>query len=313
MTSHKYLYFLKLQHFYQPLAELETFKFFTEELVADQRIITNNTKSDITDAVFIDFGAEILAQAATLGELRLKVKELQVTIHQGKVLTPTAGLHPEVKTEDLFQILEFVEGTFNLNKPEELYALVRDHDYWYFSKVFTTKSNNFYKHSKKPFTFSSALNAMSARAAVNLLSDVGPDFLDCGCGSGSVTLEACDSGLNVFAIDRHHQPIEMTGKNLKHFNYTAHLELRDLKDWKQKVDSAIIDFPYGFACHRDEADEKMSLKALFPLTKQVVFFASSDLTAIMEDIGYRIIKTKVMDYPNVTRHIIYAYAGRTEI
>ena len=154
------------------------------------------------------------------------------------------------------------------------------------------------------------MNAISARVAVNLLKDAGPNFLDCGCGSGSITLEACHSGLNVTAIDRSSQAVSMTKENLEFFNYSARVYHSELSNWTNVHDSAVIDFPYGFSCTRDEKDELRSLELLFPLVKQSVFFSSTDLTPQMKKIGYRILNQKVMKYPNVIRHIIHARAGR---
>lgn len=309
-STHSFLYFLRLQTFHQPLAEMESQAFFGVEIEEDQRFIISKEKIDISHAAFIQWGGRILAEAASLEELCTKVREQQIIFERARVLHPSAGLHPKVIQEDLFTLLEEVTGTFDLSNPQELYALTRDHDKWYFVSIHSSCSKKWFRHKKKPATFSSALNSITARTIINCLQSAGPSFLDCGCGSGSVTLEACDSGLEVTAIDRHQQAIDMTRENLLHFNFKARLELSSLDKWKETHDSAVIDFPYGHFCKRDEQEESEMLQQLYPLVKEVVFIASTDLSAQMQQIGYQILKQKVMKYPNVTRHIIHARAGR---
>ena len=310
MSQPKNLYFLKLQDFHLPLAELESLSYFGFEISPAQRFVLSDKEVDISDSAFFDWGGKILVKADSYEQYLEAMAEAQITVCDARIETPSAGNHPKVQKDVLFEVLEHIEGTFDLSQPKERYAICRDHDSWYFVKIFSEKSNRMFEHSKKPATFSSALNATSARVAVNILKNAGSDFLDCGCGSGSITLEACHSGLNVFAIDRSAHAVSMTETNLKHFNYTAELYNKELKDWNKKHDSAVIDFPYGFSCTRDEEEELQSLSLLFPLVYQSVFFSSTDLCPQMEAIGYQIIKHKVMKYPNVTRHIIHAVAGR---
>ena len=308
-----FLYLFRLQEFYHPLADLECQAFLKQGLAYDQRFVLSPLKVDITHSAFIDWAGEILSQAPSLKELCSKVELLQLQVDQARVEYPTAGMHPAVCQDDLFEVLEFIDGTFNLKNPEERYALTRDNNTWYFVKITSSHSSKFLKHRQKPATFSSALNAITARTAINCLVEAGPNFLDCGCGSGSVTLEACDSGMNVTAIDRSSQATGMTRTNLKHFGYQARVVDSDLMNWNELHDSAIIDFPYGFSCKRDEEDEIKNIHHLYPLVKQVIFIASSDLSPLMNEIGYQILNLKVMKYPNVTRHIIHATAGRREL
>ena len=101
----------------------------------------------------------------------LRAHLTDLAVNDARIETPTAGKHPKVPKESLFAVLEQIEGSFNLSKPVERYAICRDHNKWFFVKIFTAKSNRMYQHSKKPATFSSALNAISARVAVNLLKD----------------------------------------------------------------------------------------------------------------------------------------------
>ncbi|WDE96000.1 methyltransferase [Lentisphaera profundi] len=309
-NKHTNIYFLKLQEFYHPLAELESSSFFGFEIERDQRFVFSEKKVDISDSAFFDWGAEILVQENDFEQFLETIKNAEFSLCEGRIETPSAGNHPKVNKDVLFQVLEYIEGSFNLNSPKERYAICRDHDNWYFVKIFSEKSNRLFEHSKKPATFSSALNSISARVAINLLKNAGNNFLDCGCGSGSLSLEACHSGLKVTAIDRSAQAVSMTEENLAYFNYSAELHHKELKDWTKTHDSAVIDFPYGFSCARDEEEELQNLHLLFPLVYQSVFFSSTDLSPQMKAIGYQIIKHKVMKYPNVTRHIIYALAGR---
>ena len=308
-----FLYLFRFQEFHYPLADLESQALLKQSINIAQRFVTSQEKVDVTRSAFIDWGIEILASGNTLKELCDHLKLLKIEVHQARVEYPSAGLHPDVTKEHLFEVLEFVEGNFNLKHPEERYALTRDHHLWYFGKIHSSHSSKFLKHRQKPATFSSALNAITARTIINCLLDAGNNFLDCGCGSGSVTLEACDSNLQVTAIDRSYQAVGMTRENVAHFGYEARIEQKDLMDWSEKHDSAVIDFPYGFSCKRDEEDEIKNIHHLFPLVKQVVFIASSDLSPLMTEIGYQILNQKVMKYPNVTRYIIHAKAGRSHL
>ena len=308
-----FLYLFRFQQFHHPLADLESQALLKQAIKPDQRFVTSHKKVDVTRSAFIDWGIEIFASGKTLQELCDRLKPLEIEVQQARVEYPSAGLHPDVTKEDLFEVLEFVEGDFNLKHPQERYVLTRDHNLWYFGKIHSSHSAKFLKHRQKPATFSSALNAATARTVINCLLDAGSNFLDCGCGSGSVTLEACDSGLQVTAIDRSYQAIGMTRENVAHFGYEARIEQKDLMDWNERHDSAVIDFPYGFSCKRDEEDEIKNIHHLFPLVKEVVFIASSDLTPLMTEIGYQILNQKVMKYPNVTRYIIHAKAGRRDL
>ena len=134
-----FLYLFRFQQFHHPLADLESQALLKQEIKTDQRFVTSHTKVDVTRAAFIDWGIQILASGKTLQELCAHLKPLNIEVHQARVEYPSAGLHPDVSKEDLFEVLEFIEGNFNLKHPQERYALTRDHELWYFGKVHSSQ------------------------------------------------------------------------------------------------------------------------------------------------------------------------------
>ena len=99
--------------------------------------------------------------------------------------------------------------------------------------------------------------------------------------------------------------MELARKNLDHFQLAARLLEMNAIDIAEDFDSAVIDFPYGIACHRNPEEELQIMKSLFPRVKQAIFLIIEESREKLEACGYEIIQHEVMKYNKLSRYFYH--------
>ncbi len=122
MSQPKNLYFLKLQDFHLPLAELESLSFFGFEISPEQRFVLSDKEVDISDSAFFDWGGKILIKADSYEQYLESMAEAQINVCDARIETPSAGNHPKVKKDVLFEVLEHTEGSTHSLRPILLFS-----------------------------------------------------------------------------------------------------------------------------------------------------------------------------------------------
>ena len=302
------LYLLKYHDNSWPLVRLEMRARFGFEPPPGKRMyLLASAPQDITHSACIEKAVELIARAPDIASLGALLLERLPRVEEAMVDMRSIGHEPSPSTPDLYQLLPFIKGTFELKNPKVRFLLTRTSEEWLFGRIVSEASKKWTVHSRKPKTFSSALEAQFARFCLNALAPHGKELLDAGCGSGSVLVEAADMGFRATGIDLQASAIGMARANLEHFGYIADLKIADVREWKHPTELAFVDFPYGYRCARDRDGELAMARALAAITtKAAIFICGEEMSDDIRSAGWDILDAATMPFVNVTRHVLLA-------
>lgn len=102
----------------------------------------------------------------------------------------------------------------------------------------------------RPYLMIGSINAIYARAFVNLMSCAPGDIIaDPFCGSGAFLIEAGMMGVEVFGCDISEKHSSGCIRNLSHYGVKRHdvrvMDALDITDLKKRFDGVVTDLPWG--------------------------------------------------------------------
>ena len=179
-----------------------------------------------------------------------------------------------------------IEGDAEYYHPDITYAVCSYKGYWYFATL--TKNNaDWHKHKQKPFTYSSSINPVIAKALVNIAAQGNKDkrLIDACCGVGTIILEACFAGYSIEGCEINKTICGQARENISHFNYKAAIHHSDIKDIRRVYDAAIVDLPYNLFCHADDATLLHIIKSTGKIAERLVIVSISDISEMISLCG----------------------------
>lgn len=260
---------------------------FTEHLV------------DISESAYVKLCGELKLKTVTFQELLEKITaadfdydQFRIEVHSS--IRTRADLESNIK--GVISIADAIKrGNPNLSNPGIFIDVLGDETGYYFLVRKSIMSNSWQAHIQKPYSFSSSLGARHCRALVNIACHNAKTFLDPCCGFGNVVLEAAFLGLEASGNDLNPKQVWYAEENLKHFGFERHILQQDaltlLPD--SKVDSIIVDFPYGLNSHAPEDFYFDFINYFFTRTKTLVTLTMVPFAEELEKAGYQVIGVAV--------------------
>lgn len=290
MPTHNYIYSFKYDIHNDELCKLESRQIFNQE--EKNNLLFSNIKVDPSISPFIKSRFEIITSAEDYSALLENIRQENIHMDGFKaeylVLDGDSTGYAE-RLNKLKDVGYCIEGDPDYISPSITYSICYYKNIWYFG-VLVKHDTAWFKHKKKPFSFSSAINMDIAKTLVSIASKGNKSnrLLDAGCGVGTVMLEACISGFNIEGCDIHWKACQATRKNLAHYDYTANVYRSDIKDISNKYDAAIIDLPYNLFSHSDDDNTLHIIESAAKVAPQVVIVSTSDIQTLIEKSGLRI-------------------------
>ena len=109
--------------------------------------------------------------------------------------------------------------------------------------------------------------------------------------------------MNVTAMDLNPNMVDMTKRNMQHFNYSAKYLNDNAATTTATADSGIVDFPYGFHCERDHEEEISIIKNTIQGTKCLCLIHGEDITPQIESCGGMVFERMIIPAVNVKRYV----------
>jgi len=290
MSNHNYIYPFNYKDHHNELCKLESMHLFEKE--EKNKLLFSNIKIDSSISAFIKNRFEIILSSENYSDLIKKIKKENIHVEEFKVeyliLDGDATTYAE-RLQKLRDIGYSIEGESNYYTPIITYAICHYKNIWYFG-ILIKKNMDWLKHKNKPCSFSNSLDIFLAKTLVNIASkgDKTKSLLDACCGVGTVMLEACFSGFKIEGCDINWKAIRHTRQNLAHYNYTANVIGSDIKDLDKKYDAAIVDLPYNLYAYSNDLIISNIIESTAKLTTRIVIVSISDITNLINDIGFRI-------------------------
>ena len=139
-----------------------------------------------------------------------------------------------------------INGDPDLFHPESVFGFLTVDDKWYFGRYEESESV-WYRHQKKPHSYSTSLSTRVARAVANIAvpNPEGLKVIDPCCGIGTVLVEALSMGIDIVGRDINPLVIEPVQENLAHFGLVGDVVAGPIAEVVERYDVAIIDMPYN--------------------------------------------------------------------
>lgn len=290
MQINNYIYSFSYDKTESELCKLESRYLFNKEEKNKQ--LFSDVKVEPSSSPFIKKRLDVTLSSDDYSTLINQIKNENICVEGFKaeylVLAGDTTAYAN-RLEKLKDIGYSIDGTPDYYKPTITYALCQFKGTWCFG-ILVKNSFDWFKHKKKPFSFSNSININIAKALVNIAakSDKDKTLLDACCGVGTIMLEACFSGYNIEGCDINWKVCRQSRANLEHFNYSTTVYRSDIKDITKRYDAAIIDLPYNLFSCADEDTLTHIIESTVQITDRLVIVSTLDIADIINNSGLKI-------------------------
>ena len=262
------------------------------------------TLDGIPRAAYLSTGVRLIAQGATLDALAADVARLSFSADRFRIeCVGVSGQANLQKQKAILTIADVIQGAPDLDHPQRRFLIIIHDDGFYFGEIMVTATRSYREHDAKPYRTSSSLPSQLARAMVNLAYPAHM-ILDPCCGTGSILLEACATGVTALGIDRNPKMVGMTRQNLFYFGYQAVVERGDARQCAISTDAVVTDLPYGRFLEYDEDNLRAILRQMASQAPLGVYLTEQDITPWLQDAGYTNIEVfRVRKRAGMTRYV----------
>jgi tRNA G10 N-methylase Trm11 len=213
----------------------------------------------------------------------------------------------ECMQDAILNIANAIYGAPDLNHPQQRLLLIESDHGFYLTEILVETDRSYQKHDKKPYRTSSSLPSQLARAMVNLAYPA-QTILDPCCGTGSIILEACITGVKAYGIDRNPKMVGMTRRNALHFGYDAVIQRGDATCYTQSIGAVVTDLPYGRFLEHDDDNIKAILRQMVTLAPRGIYLTEQDISTWLYQAGYHKVDVfRVRKRAGMTRFIHRAW------
>ena len=295
MTNSEFIYTYVRHGDEFDLCKLEMRSFFGID--APINVLKSSVKVDPSRSPFMKERLEVLFKADSWTKLIEKAKEFDTGEPTFKVLClNTIELNTTKKVEhDERQKREReiglqINGEPDLFHPETVYGFVNLDETWYFGKYVESESI-WFRHQKKPHSYSTALSTRVARAVANIAvpNPAGVKVIDPCCGIGNVLVEALSMNMDIVGRDINPLVIEPAQENIAYFGLSGDVTVGPIAEVDEMYDVAIIDMPYNIFSAATPEDQLDILLHARRIAKRVVVVTIETIDHMMNEVGFIIV------------------------
>ncbi|MFL6517761.1 MAG: TRM11 family SAM-dependent methyltransferase [Bacillus sp. (in: firmicutes)] len=269
-------------------------------------------KIDPSRSPFIKERIKMLYEAESLEDLYSQVETLQLNGATFKVnyVKNTGQSKSEKEGFEKRRAIErelglHLTGKADLRQPDRLFGVMNVNGNWIFGEYVKSEAI-WFRHQKKPNSYSTALNTRVARAVVNIAipNPNGIKAIDPCCGIGTVLVEARSMGIDMVGSDRNQLILPGARENLVYFGLIGEINLRDMRDITNHYDVAIIDLPYNLCSVITLEEQLEMLQSARRFANRVVFVTVESIDEILIKAGFLIIDRAVAKKGVFIREVI---------
>jgi tRNA G10 N-methylase Trm11 len=240
----------------------------------------------INQAAYLSTGMQTIAKGASMEALIADLVRQSFSADRFRIeIITLAERVPALKQDAILAVADAINGAPDLNHPQRRFQLIACDNGFYLGEILTKSSHSYQKHDSKPYRTSSSLPSQLARALVNLAYPA-RSLLDPCCGTGSILLEACATGVAAFGIDRNPKMVGMTRRNLEYYRYEAVVQRGDATQSTQPSEAVVTDLPYGRFLEHDDNNIQMILRQMAVLAPLGIYLTEQDISAWLQEAGY---------------------------
>ncbi len=277
------------------LAKLEMRSFFGTDTASN--VLTSAVAIHPSRSPFMKERLEILFEADSWKDLIEQVKQLDTQNATFKVhcintmkLRSTEKIDHKDRRQLEREIGLEINGEPNLLQPEIIYGFMSVDDKWYFGNYLESESV-WFRHQKKPHSYSTALSTRVARAVTNIAvpNPEGLKVIDPCSGIGNVLVEALSMQIDIVGRDINPLVIKPAQENIAYFGLSGEVTAGPIAEVVNHYDVAIIDMPYNIFSEATPADQLAILRHARRIADRVVVVTIETIDHMMAEVGLSII------------------------
>jgi tRNA G10 N-methylase Trm11 len=292
------------------LCALEMRSFFRED--TQSSVMESTVEFDPSRSPFIKERIAVMYEGENLQDLLLLVENLQLNGATFQVIYVENGTRSkaekvgyEKRRSVEREIGLHVNGKPDFHHPDRTFGVMNVNGRWVFGEYLKSEAV-WFRHQKKPHSYSIALNTRVARAIVNIAipSPSGIKAIDPCCGIGTVLVEARSMGIDIVGSDLNHLILDGARANIAHFGLTGEVDLADIRAITTHYDVAIIDLPYNLYSVTTPEDQLEMLQSARSFAKKIVVVTVASIDDILIKSGFTILDRAVAKKGLFTREVI---------
>src|SRR4051812_39211994 len=230
-----YIYTFAYSEDERSLCALEMRSLFGE--ASHTNVLESPVKIDPSRSPFIKERIAVIYKADSPEDLFTQVETLQLSgatfkvnyvKNSGQSKSEQAGFEKRRAIERELGL--HINGIADLRQPDRLFGVINVNEIWVFGEYVKSEAI-WFRHQKKPNSYSTALNTRVARAVVNIAipNPNGIKAIDPCCGIGTVLVEARSMGIDMVGSDRNQLILPGARENLVYFGLIGEINLVDIR------------------------------------------------------------------------------------
>jgi tRNA G10 N-methylase Trm11 len=261
----------------------------------------------VAHAAYINYGARLLARGNSIDELAANIGRLDLDLDGFRLDIERIGHTPWAeRRQTIVAVADALKNCYpNLSNPRHRIIVVERDEELLCGQILTQTDRSYRQHDDKPHRTSASLPSRLARALVNLVRPHADTVLNLCCGTGSILLEACATGLKASGCDSNPRMAGMSQKNVLHFDYDAEVLKADATQWPDPAAAIVTDLPYGRTLDITEAALRGILERACQVAPLAIFVAGEDLSDWLYQAGYS--KVEIFEVPKYTGFTRYVH------
>ncbi|MCJ8007136.1 TRM11 family SAM-dependent methyltransferase [Lederbergia wuyishanensis] len=292
------------------LCALETRSLFGGE--SQTSILESHVKIDPIRSPFIKERISVIYEEESLQNLLKQVATLQIKDETFKVIFVKDGGPSNIEKVGFEnrraiekEIGLHIHGVADILHPKRLFGVMVVNGRWVFGDYVKSESV-WFRHQRKPHSYSTALNTRVARAVVNIgiPNPIGIKAIDPCCGIGTVLVEALSMGIDIVGSDKNPLILKGARENIAYFGLVGEVKLADIRDITNQYDVAIIDLPYNLCSVITPEEQTEMLRSARRFARKVVMVTVEPIDEILIKVGFVIIDRAVIKKGSFTREVI---------
>lgn len=284
------------------LAQLEAWAFTGAEPAG--RVVSSPIAVNVSHAAYLRYCVDIEARGRDLDELVADCRATGMAYEGFRIEVLAPPPRPQFSDSEVtLAVANAIAGRPRLVNPLVTLAVVITDCGWYCGRMLSVGHNRWRRGMHRPHHFSSALPQRMSRALANTAASPGETLLDPCCGIGTVLMEALDAGIVAFGIDQNGPMLKLVAENLEYLGLPRRLVRADARQLTGHFDGAVLDLPYGRNLAGNLGLWRELIAPLPHLATRSVIVAPRPLDELLEESGFRLVKSARVPKGALVRHI----------
>lgn len=275
--------------------------------VPKKKYLFSDKYVDPSRSPFVKESIEVIYSENTLEYIVEKIVVNKLAYDDFKVIyikIEDGGIGYKERLRSLREIGLVVIGQSEMYSPKVTLGVTKVEGRWIFG-VYEKNNFEWYKHDKKPYSYSNSLTLRMSRSLVNIAvgNDLDCSMIDPCCGIGTVVIEALSMGINIKGYEINKSIASNAKKNLEFLKLEKAITTGNMHTIQDHFDIAIVDIPYGIFTYTTAKEQLDIIKTARRIADKVIIVTFEEMSDLIISCGFSIVDKCSLTKGSFTRYI----------